>query len=234
VNWFWTDEIQGTGFSPILLGMGASALAFASTRRAVIGEGATEAMLLPTIIREAVAATRLDYQVAPGLANVDHAAIQELDLVASRVAYLLDSDAAGDEKVKLLLGSGVPANRILRLGSARSRLVLEDLLDANVYLAAVNQELRRWHIDIRVPASAVPAVGRPAAISAWCAKQTPPINAPGKRAVAQRVLESARTQSIVASNRRAAVRKLHATIERLLGEPSHAAGASSLGPSGAR
>jgi hypothetical protein len=88
INWFWTEELEGTGFSPILIGMGASALAFASTRRAVIAEGASDAILLPTLLREAAEIDRLDYQVAPGLANVDAAAVRELDLVAARVAYL--------------------------------------------------------------------------------------------------------------------------------------------------
>ena len=71
VNWFWTDEVEGTGFSPILIGMGASALAFASTRVALIAEGASDAILLPTMLREATGLDRLEYQVAPGLANVD-------------------------------------------------------------------------------------------------------------------------------------------------------------------
>jgi predicted ATP-dependent endonuclease of OLD family len=139
------------------MGMGASALAFASTRRAVIGEGAADAILLPTILRQANGLDRLQYQVAPGLANVDAAAIRELDLVAARVAYVLDGDAAGDAKENLLIDTGVPKGRILRLGSRRSEIVLEDLLDPDVYLEAVNDELGRWSAGVQMPKSALPA-----------------------------------------------------------------------------
>lgn len=221
VNWFWTDDVEGTGFSPILIGMGASALAFASTRRAVISEGPSDAILLPTVLRQATGLHRLDYQVAPGLANVDAAAVGELDLVAARVAYVLDGDVAGDAKEKLLLDAGVPKDRIVRLGSRRSKLVLEDLLDDNVYLAAVNDELSRWNANVQVPKSALTAVGRPAAISAWCKRQRPTVPAPSKRAVAHRVLERAMDQTVVSSRRREMARNLHQAIIQLLNQPSH-------------
>lgn len=221
VNWFWTDEIEGTGFSPILMGMGAGALAFASTRRAVIGEGASDAILLPTVLRQATGLSRLDYQVAPGLANVDASAVRELDLVAARVAYVLDGDAAGDAKEKLLLDAGVPKARILRLGSRRSAIVLEDLLDGDVYLGAVNEELRRWNADVQMPKSALPATGRPAAVETWCKRQKPSIPPPSKRAVAHRVLEHATGRPVVSSSRREMVTKLHKAISELLNRPSH-------------
>lgn len=221
VNWFWTDEVEGTGFSPILMGMGASALAFASTRRAVIGEGAADAILLPTILRQANGLDRLQYQVAPGLANVDAAAIRELDLVAARVSYVLDGDAAGDAKEKLLIDAGVPKARILRLGSRRSAIVLEDLLDPDVYLEAVNDELGRWNAGVQMPKSALPAVGCPAAVEAWCKRQKPAVTPPSKRAVAHRVLDRATERSVVSSSRRAMVANLHSAISQLLEEPSH-------------
>jgi len=223
VNWFWTDEIEGTGFSPILIGMGASALAFASTRRAVIAEGASDAILLPSLLRQATELERLDYQVAPGLANVDAAAVRELDLVAARVAYVLDGDAAGDEKEKLLLEAGVPKARILRLGSRRSTIVLEDLLDGEVYLAAVNEELARWNADTQMPKSALTATGRPAAVAAWCKRQKPQVPAPSKRAIAHRLLERAHDRTLVSSGRREMARKLHHDISELLDQPSHQA-----------
>jgi ABC-type cobalamin/Fe3+-siderophores transport system ATPase subunit len=153
VNWFWTDEIEGTGFSPLLIGMGASTFAFASTRRAIIAEGAADAILLPTLIREAGRLGRLDYQIAPGLANVDAAAARELDLVAARVAYVLDGDEAGDEKEALLIAAGIPKRRIVRLGSRRSKIVLEDVLDADVYLARMALLPERGEAVVVVPAT---------------------------------------------------------------------------------
>ena len=221
VNWFWTDELEGTGFSPILIGMGASALAFASTRRAVIAEGASDAILLPTMLREATGNDRLDYQVAPGLANVDATAARDLDLVAARVAYVLDGDGAGDDKERLLLDALVPKQRILRLGGRRKVLVLEDLLDKDVYVGAVNAELARWHEGIRVPASAVSDAERPRSVEMWCAAQRPKLEPPSKRAVAHRVLDEARHRVVVAAKRRSVLRRLHEDITQLLAQPTH-------------
>jgi len=102
---------------------------------------------------------------------------------------LLDGDAAGDAKEKLLLEAGVPKRRILRLGSRRSSIVLEDLLDETVYLAAVNEELGRWNADVQMPKNVLTTTGRPAVVEAWCKRQKPPLAVPSKRAVAHRVLE---------------------------------------------
>ncbi|MBA2741721.1 MAG: AAA family ATPase [Actinobacteria bacterium] len=44
INRFWT---QGRGYSPILIAMGASAFAFAATRRAVVVEGMSDTLLSP-------------------------------------------------------------------------------------------------------------------------------------------------------------------------------------------
>lgn len=222
VNWFWTDEVEGTGFSPILIGMGASALAFASTRLALIAEGASDAILLPTMLREAAGLDRLEYQVAPGLANVDVTAARELDLVAARVAYVLDGDAAGDAKERLLLEAQVPKARILRLGARRKALVLEDLLDKDVYVRAINAQLARWHDGAQLTASDVPNAERPKAVEAWCASRRPKIAPPSKRAVAHRVLDEARERSIVGTTGRRVLRKLHGDATRLLEQPSHA------------
>ena len=221
INWFWAEDASGSAFSPLLIGMGASTLAFASTRRAVIAEGAADAILLPTMVREVTGLETLHYQIAPGLANVDAAAVSELDLVAARVAYVLDGDAAGDSKQKLLIDAGVPKERILRLGSRRSPIVLEDLLNEDVYLDSVNEELARWRQDMRIPKSAMKPVSRPASVVAWCNRQNPPVPAPSKRAVAHRVLERAKAGPIVARQRRRVVQNLHDAIERLLDQPSY-------------
>ena len=64
---FWTN--QEPGFAPLLYAMGAGAAAFSRCRWAVLGEGASEMILLPTLIRKATGLDDLPYQVAPGLAN---------------------------------------------------------------------------------------------------------------------------------------------------------------------
>lgn len=221
VNWFWTQDPSGAGFSPILIGMGASAFAFAATRRAVIAEGATDAMLLPTLFRQATGLDRLGYQIAPGLANVSAEAIVDLDLVAARVVYLLDRDASGDAKAKLLASVGVPQQRIVRLGTSKAPLVLEDLVDPVVYLDAVNAELARWGSGVQIPPSAIPARQRPAAVNRWCASRRPVAVPPTKRAVAQRILERAADLTVVSEKRRAVIEELHAQVVELLDQPSH-------------
>lgn len=68
-NWFWeTDE---PGFSPLLFGIGAKALAFMPVRFALITEGATDIILLPTLFREATGKSSLGFQVVPGLSVAD-------------------------------------------------------------------------------------------------------------------------------------------------------------------
>jgi AAA domain, putative AbiEii toxin, Type IV TA system/AAA ATPase domain len=75
-NWPWAE---GVGFSPLLLGMGASTLAFVPTRAAVVGEGGTEVILLPTLLREVTGLADVPFQVAPGSAEASKEAIAQLD-----------------------------------------------------------------------------------------------------------------------------------------------------------
>ena len=71
-NSFWSAH-AGAGLTPMMLAMGADAFAFTPSRRAVIGEGASEAILLPSLVREAQSPEQRDeplgYQVAPGIAE---------------------------------------------------------------------------------------------------------------------------------------------------------------------
>jgi predicted ATP-dependent endonuclease of OLD family len=224
VNWFWTEEVEGTGFSPILIGMGASTFAFAAARRAVIGEGASDAILLPTLFREVTALDHLDFQVAPGLSNVSENAARELDLVAARVVHLLDGDQGGNEIENLLLRAGVPKRRILRLGGRKETLVLEDMVDADVYLAAVNSEIARWHDDSpTMPKTKLSTARRPRSVTRWCESQVPPMAPPGRRAVAHRILEQRERATLVAAPHKARLKRLYDEIQTLLGRPSHEA-----------
>ncbi len=88
-NNFWEGE--GPGFSPLLFAMGAGAAAFSMCRNAVLAEGASDMVLLPTLIRKATRLDDLDYQVAPGLANAHGSGIR-VEEVAAKVVYLTDGD----------------------------------------------------------------------------------------------------------------------------------------------
>src|SRR6478752_2666220 len=104
INKFWTD---GRGYSPLLLAMGAGALAFSATQKAVITEGMSDALLLPTLIREATGKERLPYQAVPSFAEASSQQIRDLDLIASRIAFLADGDEGGKEHVEQLIDNGV-------------------------------------------------------------------------------------------------------------------------------
>lgn len=212
-NSFWLD---GTGgFDPLLIGMGASAFAFAATRFAVIAEGGADAILLPTLLREAASVHSLGFQVAPGLAEVSADAVRQLDLVAARVSFLVDGDAAGRSIRKKLIANGVPEERIIVLGEGTAQgLIVEDLLLADVYRKAVNEELQKSHgQSIAIPRSTIPDRARSAAVRRWCASRR--IDEPNRAAVAARVVEM-REQRLLSRQGSRTARKLHAQIRRVL------------------
>lgn len=132
---FWTN--QEPGFGPLLYAMGAGAAAFSRCRWAVLGEGASEMILLPTLIRAATGLEDLPYQVAPGLS---HAKGHGLDVeeVAARVIYLTDGDKAGSDYLADLRGRGVPESRLKSLPKGTS---IEDLLDKDFLLDVVDSLL---------------------------------------------------------------------------------------------
>jgi energy-coupling factor transporter ATP-binding protein EcfA2 len=195
-NAFWTSN--SSGFSPLLFGMGASTLAFVPLRNAVIAEGPSDMILWPTLLREATGRTHLDFQVAPGLSKADRREIIVLDREAPRTAYLLDSDEGGNEQRGKLRGAGISEDKILAVPDNQGQgLVIEDLIDEEVYVRAVNEELHRSHgSDYSFPAERLPVAGRPAEVETWCSEKG--ISAPKKTAVAYRVLEEGIDRSVLA------------------------------------
>lgn len=216
INWFWTAPDAGPGFTPLLIGMGAATFAFASTRRALTTEGASDAILLPTLFREVIGREQLDFQVALGLGNLTDELADELDLIAARVAHLVDGDKGGSDRRKHLRRLGIPNNRIFSLGGPSSGLVLEDLVRHEAYLAGVNHLLKTWNTDLVMPASALPKTKRHAAVVRWCEKQPGDVSPPGKRAIAHAIVEIRHERKLVAGNRRATLRSLHNRIDTLL------------------
>jgi hypothetical protein len=226
-NWFWQ---RGLGLSPLLLGMGASTFAFASARKAVIGEGPSEAILLPTLIREVAGTSALDYQVAPGLASASKTAIDDLDFVASRVVYLVDGDEGGASLKEGLLDNDVPEELILVLGEGSYKdLTLEDLIDEQAFLAVVNAKLKK-QTDEEMTAGDLSSPVRWHSVRDWCASRAPAIKEPSKREVAQSLVSAKREEQIagrnlrlVAKEHRPTIRKLHRDISKRLAKPSHKA-----------
>lgn len=210
-NWFW--QSRRPGFSPLLFGMGASTLAFIPVRNAVVTEGAADIILWPTLFREATNSSYLGFQIVPGLSEATRPAIIELDYEAPSTAYLVDSDGNGNKLYKKLVEEGISEDRIFRVPTKGEReLAVEDLVNKEIYLAAVNEELRRSNgIDLLLPTSKMPDEGRPKAVETWC-KSKKNIDPPSKRAVAYLILEIGIGSSILAGGYQDPLQKLHSNI----------------------
>lgn len=111
-NNFWRQE--GGGFTSLMFAMGASAAAFTPARCAVIAEGATDMILLPTLMRLATQQEALPYQVAPGLSEMPRDSYPDLDFQAAKVAFLVDGDGGG-ARLAAAIGRTIPDDRIVAL-----------------------------------------------------------------------------------------------------------------------
>lgn len=140
-NSFWT--LGEPGFTPLFLTMGLAPLAFAPARNVLIGEGPSEMLLLPSLIREATGLEILPYQVAPGAAEVGRKGLRMLLSQAARVAFVLDGDGAGVERGEELVRWGATQEQVRTyFDFAREPLTLEDFVSADAFAEAYNKELK--------------------------------------------------------------------------------------------
>jgi energy-coupling factor transporter ATP-binding protein EcfA2 len=133
-NTFWTDT--DPGFSRLLFAMGAEAAAFSAFRHAVLTEGVSEMILLPTLLRNATTGDPLNFQVAFGLSNMTIP--QAIGSVAVKTTFLVDGDDSGDKKIDQLKKAGVPTSHLFQLPPDQA---IEDLVDRATYLEVVNDFL---------------------------------------------------------------------------------------------
>jgi predicted ATP-dependent endonuclease of OLD family len=187
-NWFWdSDE---TGFSPILFGMGARNLAFFPIRYAVVVEGPSDIIILPRLLREATGKDFLGFQIVPGISQATKDTISILDKHGHRTVYLTDADAGGKALQTALQSAGIPKSKIFQLpDSKKLGLVLEDFIDIDVYVNAVNEEIRRKYGDkYKILKSDINVPNRPEALKQWFKKKR--LRDFGKRRVAYQVTEN--------------------------------------------
>ncbi len=204
-NGFWAE---GSGFSPLLAGMGAATLSFTPSRRAVIAEGPADAVLLPTLLRQANNEVKLGYLVAPGLSTVAASAAPGLSEEAGRVFFVADSDDGGADLRKMLLDAGVDSSQVFELAPGDS-CELEDLVAVRFYVEAVNAEIESWQATDERVAEALfeDTVLRTKHLADWCTERS--LVAPDKVAVAQRLVEAAAEETIVDPPKRAQLVRLH-------------------------
>lgn len=208
---FWT---KGVGYSPLMLAMGAGAAAFSAARKVVLAEGATEMLMLPSLIKAAMDAEDLDYQVAPGLSEVPASMYTELDLEGARVAFLVDGDKGGKELREALIEAGVPEDRIVTLGA----LTLENLLDPVAYKRVVVDLVNEAAGAERVTVADVPDLPIdetslwPNVFSEWAKANSLPL--PGKRVVASRLVEEG--LAIPSAEGSAILKAVHEALSRAL------------------
>lgn len=204
---FW--DSKGAGFSPLLFAMGAGAAAFSTCRYALLAEGPSDMILLPSLIRLAAGVASLSYQVAPGLAGF-HGQDLSIDQIAARVAYLVDGDSPGLDYAKELAEAGIPDDRIFTLPSGQAT---EDLLDPTVYLAAVNEHLRDTGASVQVTKEELDGEDTIAhALATWCKARD--ITPPGKVAIASRLIQQP-DELRLSSSGAEVLRQLHTDLERM-------------------
>jgi energy-coupling factor transporter ATP-binding protein EcfA2 len=230
-NGFWHG---GYGFSPLLVAMGASTVAFTPSRYALFTEGETDALLLPLMFRSAAQRIALRFQTVAGLSVLPTDQVSNLMTEAGACVFLVDGDDGGDDLRDKLRTAGVDDDRMFRLGTGDEPLVLEDLLDAELYVRAVNK-----HLSLYPPATpgvfTVEDAGttlRPNNLETWCTQHGMD-KAPGKKDIAHRIIDIALqlgdpndpvsySGPVVAANHVDHLVELLAAIESALGisEPS--------------
>ncbi len=127
-------EGREAGFTPLIFGMGATTFAFLPARNVLLTEGITDAILLPTIFREATNRGTLPFQVAPGLSSAGSSRMFGLNAEGGSVLYLTDGDAGGRKCRTLLKKAGIAVTHVFGLDEEYGEdLHLEDLIDSEQY-----------------------------------------------------------------------------------------------------
>lgn len=221
LNSFWQQDPTKPGFTSLMLAMGASALAFTPARNVVVGEGPSECLLLPTLLREVVGTPALDFQVAPGLSNASEASFPTLLDSGARVVFLCDADKGGRDRADWLRRAGADERTVITYDDGHVRLdavAIEDLLRPEVYAEAVNRVLSTYAItDKRLDASKLDARDRSGWLRKWLNRrhidprrvQKPMVC---QEAVAQAVDDRGQSVPIVADEHREALARLHTRI----------------------
>lgn len=214
-NSYWSIDRAGNeriSYAPLLFAMGASMLAWTVPRFAVVAEGTSDAILLPTLLREAAQISTLPYRIVPGLSEIPENQMTSLVHHAGSMVFLADGDAAGVKRLAQLRKNGVISDRLLHIGIVRRGSTLEDLVTAVAFAEAVNQEIETWGLSgRRISATQVPNLER----WKWLQQQDPKFASLSKNRVAQRIVDLATPEDPTAGRRGIAAPRLKKPLAAL-------------------
>jgi len=234
-NSYWSVEPSPdlkAGYTPLLFAMGARLLSLTVPRFGVVGEGPSEAILLPSLFRLATESDSLPYRVVPGISEVHSAAVQELARHAGKAVFIVDGDHGGANHAEKLKDGGVPEADLFSLADVSVGCTLEDLVSPEVYAWAVNSEIETWDLgSLRVDAAEVPTTGRGQWLKEIAAETSTKVESLRKQRVAQRMVDAIReakkdgdAAGLLADGYAAPLRELHHRISVALGVPGASLG----------
>jgi predicted ATP-dependent endonuclease of OLD family len=143
VNRFW--GASDNGYSPLLIGMGASTLAFFPTRKALQVEGEGEMLLLPTLLRESLGESVLGFQVVPGLSKANKSQLPVAANGFNNIHYMVDGDGGGSALRRELIRNKIEEQHISTLSLVdAAECQLEDIIDVDLLVSATNKIVTKF------------------------------------------------------------------------------------------
>jgi predicted ATP-dependent endonuclease of OLD family len=217
-NKFWSNkQPDEAAFSPILMGMGASTMAFFPTRSAVLVEGPADTILLPTMFRESLDAGNLGIQFVHGLSEDSRMHLPLLNSTGRQVCYLLDDDDGGRKLKSDLEERRVDASKVFQLKRRGGDCELEDFIDPSLLAEAVNL-LGGQHLGIAelVKRTSMPKFGKWDRIEEACnAAKVPVLSKVEVAYTVLDLLDSDPTRNILDKSLK---KSFGAIVEKVLGE----------------
>jgi predicted ATP-dependent endonuclease of OLD family len=228
-NKFWAHRNDNeAAFSPILMGMGASTMAFFPTRSAVLTEGPSDTILLPTMFREALDQDNLGVQFVHGLSEDGRMQLPLLNSTGREVCYLLDNDGGGRTLRDDLISRGVSKTSIFQLHCSGGDCELEDYLDPSLLTEAVNM-LASNHLEIAelIGHGTLPKLGKWDYIKKACAEfKAKSLSKPDVAYAVLEILDADPTRRILDQKLRQSFKKVSEKVVLAAKKPSGALMAS--------
>ena len=180
-------------------------------------------LLLPTLFRQATNRDYLEFQIVPGIAMTSKANFGLLENHAPKVAFLVDRDKDGEKYIKELKESGIEEERIYQLPKWNQALVLEDYVRKELYLEAVNEQIRKWNdrfIENNLMSiNDISDSNRPEFVKQWCKDPQNDLKIPDKVSITYYLLDLAtgeKQEKLIEDNLQEKLAELYESIIKTL------------------